>query len=86
MHEFDFPKDIIRNDEDMKSQRNKKSYWHTYQDMVQEIKEKDPTYNPFPNFQDMAKIVKVVLGLFPAIYDMLNEKLGYGKKVKLTII
>ena len=30
MHEFDFPKDIIKNDEDMKSQRNKKSYWHTY--------------------------------------------------------
>ena len=26
MHEFDFPEDIIRNDEDMKSQRNKKSY------------------------------------------------------------
>ena len=54
--------------------------------MVQEIKEKDPAYNPFPNCQDMAKIVKAVLGQFPAIYDMLNEKLVYGKKVKLTLI
>ena len=26
IHEFDFPKDIIMNDEEMKSQRNKKSY------------------------------------------------------------
>ena len=26
IHEFHFPKDIIRNDEDIKSQRNKKSY------------------------------------------------------------
>ena len=54
--------------------------------MVQEIKENDPTYNPFPNCQDIAKIVRIVLGQFPIIYDMLNEKLGYGKKVKLTII
>ena len=86
IHEFDFPKDIIRNDEDMKFQRNRKSYWQTYQDMVQEIKEKDPAYNPFPNCQDIAKIVRTVLGHFLAIYDMLNEKLGYGKKFKLTII
>ena len=34
----------------------------------------------------MAKTVKTVLGQFPMIYDMLNEKLGYGKKAKLTII
>ena len=54
--------------------------------MVQEIKEIDPSYNPFPNCLDMAKIVKIVLGQFPMVYDMLNEKLGYGKKVKLTII
>ena len=86
MHEFDFLKDIIRNDEDMKSQRNKNSYWHTYQDMVQEIKESDPSYNPFLNCQDSTKIVKIVLSKFPEIYDMLNEKLGYGQKFKLTIV
>ena len=34
----------------------------------------------------MTKLVRTVLGQFPAIYDMLNEKFGYGKKVKLTII
>ena len=54
--------------------------------MVQEIKEIDPTYNPFPKYQDMAKIVGKILGQFPTIYDMLNEKIGYSKKVKLTII
>ena len=54
--------------------------------MVQEIKENDPTYNPFPNCQDMAKIVRTILGQFPAIYDMLNKNLGYGKKINLTIM
>ena len=85
-HEFEFPKEIIRNGEDMKSQRNKKSYWHTYQDMVHEIKESDPSYNPFPNYHDSARIIRIALRKFPEIYDMLNEKLGYGKKVKLTIV
>ena len=85
-HEFDFPEHIIRNDEDMKSQRNKKSYWHTYQDMVQEIEESDPSYNPFPNCHESARIVRIVLRKFPEIYDMLNEKMGYGKKIKLSIV
>ena len=31
-------------------------------------------------------MTKIVLGQFPTIYDMLNEKIGYGKKFKLTII
>lgn len=48
-HQFDDPKDVIRNDEDIKSQRNKKSYWHTYMDMLREIHEDDPAYDPLPN-------------------------------------
>ena len=86
MHEFEFPKDITRNDEDMKFERNKKYYQPTYQDMVQEIKEFDPSYKPFPNCRDMVRIVRISLSKFLEIYDMLNEKLGYGKKVKLTIV
>ena len=85
-HQFHFPEDIIKNDENMKSQRNKKSYWHTYSDMLWEIHETNPTYDPFPNYKDSAKIVRAVLNQFVEIYDTLNEKCVYGKKVKLTII
>ena len=53
---------------------------------MQEIKESDPSYNPFPNCQDSARIVRIVLRKFPEVYDILNEKLGYGKKVKITIV
>ena len=54
--------------------------------MVQETKETKFSYNLFPNCKDMAKIARTILGQFPMIYDMSNEKLGYGKKVKLTNI
>ena len=29
---------------------------------------------------------KIVFGQIPKLYDMLNEKLGYVKMVKLTIV
>ena len=53
---------------------------------MQDIKESNPSYNPFTNCHDLARIVRIVLRKFPKIYDILNEKLGYGKKVKLTIV
>ena len=85
-HQFDFLEDIIRNDKDMKSQRNKKSYWHTYNDTLQEIHEIDPTYDPFPNRKDWGKRIRIALTKFAEVYETFKEKLGYGKKVKLTIV
>ena len=54
--------------------------------MVLEITKYDPSYNPFPKCNDLGRIVRIVLRIFAKIYDMLNEKMGYGKKVKLTIV
>lgn len=58
-HQFDYPKDIIRKEEDMTSQKNKKSYWHTYTEMLKEIHESDPSYDPIPNCKDWAQRVRV---------------------------
>ena len=36
-HEFDFPEDVMRNEENMTIQANRKSYWKTYEKMLREI-------------------------------------------------
>lgn len=70
----------------MNSQRNKKSYWHTYTDMLKEIHESDPNYDPIPNWKDWAQRVRVILNSFLDVYDTMIEKLGHGKKQNLTIV
>ena len=54
--------------------------------MLKEIQESDPNYDPIPNCKDWAQRVRVVLNNFVDVYDTMNEKLGYGKKHKLTIV
>lgn len=36
-HGFDYPEDVIINDEDFKSQRRKKAYWCMYEETLEEI-------------------------------------------------
>ena len=45
-HEFHFPEDIIRNDEDMEYQKRKKIYLHAFKDLLDEIHKVDPNYEP----------------------------------------
>ena len=85
-HQFDFPEDVMRNEENMTIQANKKSYWKTYEEMLSQILQIDPSYDPLPNCKDWAQRVRIVLNNFVDVYDTMNEKLGYGKKCKLTIV
>lgn len=85
-HEFNFSKDIIINNEYLESQKRKKIGWHIYQDMLSEIHEQDPNYDPLSNFKSLEHRLRLIFNNFIEIYGTMNEKLGKRKKTKIIVV
>lgn len=85
-HEFDFQENIIDNDDDIEPQKRNKIYWNDFKYLLNEMHKVDPNYDPLPNAKTWAQRLRIILGNFSGVYDIMNEKLGRVKSSKVTFV
>lgn len=83
VHQFHFPKDLIRNEFNLMEQEARKEKWLVYKKILDFVQYFDKSYDPLKSFHPFGEKVKFLIEYFEDTMQTLNEKKNLVIKVDL---